>query len=233
MSEQDLGGVVKTDVQGMVSSGAMMRALGIAAAICGLVIIATYQLTLAPAKENRRVATERAVFKIIPGATRMREFVATPAGIQPAGETMPEGGVTFYAAYDQAGALKGVAAEGVAKGYADDVRVLYAYDAARQLITGIGVVSMRETPGIGDKILVDKDFQKNFEALDVRLTDDMKTVANAIKVVKHGTKRHPWEIDAISGSTITSKAVGKGIRDSTLKLLPILLPNIHKLEGGK
>lgn len=214
------------------SSAVMIRALGVAATICGLIIVSTYQGTLKPVAANKRIALERAVFKVVPGASSMREFVATTSGIQPAGETTPENALKFYAAYDQIGVLKGVAAEGAANGYAGEVRVLYAYDPARQAITGIGVVSMHETPGIGDKILTDPDFLRNFNALDVHLNADMKSVANAVKVVKHGTKQNPWEIDAISGATITSKAVGRGIRESTEKLLPLLLPNADKLKKG-
>ena len=30
-----------------------------------------------------------------------------------------------------------------------------------------------------------------------------------IKTVKHGSKKNPWEIDAISGATISSRAVGR------------------------
>jgi electron transport complex protein RnfG len=214
-------------------SGAMMRALGITATVCGLIIVASYELTLGAVAENKRISTERAVFKVIPGAIVVREFVATTGGIQPAGPNAIEGGVRFYGAYDKAGTLKGIAAEGAAKGYADEVRVLYAYDPEKQVITGFSVVTQHETPGIGDKVITDKDFNKNFVALDVKLSADMKAVANAIKVVKHGTKTHPWEIDAISGSTVTSKAVGKGIRESTEKLLPKLLPNVAKLKEGK
>ena len=215
----------------VTSSFAMVRALGLIATVCGLIIVASYQSTLGVVAENKRISLERAVFKVIPGAASVREFVATTAGIQPAGETVPQGAVKFYAAYDKAGAFKGLAAEAAAKGYADEVRVLYAYDPARQAITSIGVVSMHETPGIGDKILTDQAFQKNFAALDVQLTADMKAVANAVRVVKHGTKRNAWEIDAISGSTVTSKAVGKGIRESTEKLLPLLVPHVEQLKA--
>ncbi len=214
-------------------SGAMIRALGIAATICGLIIVSAYEGSLDAVARNKKIATERAVFSVIPGATSVREFVATSAGIVPAGPTLPEGGVKFFGAYDRAGTLKGIAAEAVAKGYADEVRVLYAYDPEKQVIIGLGVVSLHETPGIGDKVRTDRDFLKNFVALDAHLTADMKAVANAIKVVKHGTKQHGWEIDAISGSTVTSKAVGKGIRDSTAALLPKLLPFVGKLKEGK
>jgi hypothetical protein len=50
------------------------------------------------------------------------------------------------------GGLAGIAAEGAAKGYADNVRILFAYDLATSSISAFSVVAMRETPGIGDKI---------------------------------------------------------------------------------
>jgi len=220
-------------VQPSTPSAAMIRTLGILSTICGVLIVSAYQGTLEPVNANKKLALERAVFKVIPGAASVKEFVAGPSGIQPAAATVPEGAVKFYVAYDQAGGLKGIAAEGAAKGYGDTVRVLYAYDPAKQVITGLGVVSMRETPGIGDKILTDAAFLNNFVALDVKLAADMKSLAHAVKVMKHGSKQNPWEIDAISGATVTSKAVGKGINQSAQKLLPLLVPHLDKLQGGK
>ena len=219
-------------IQPSTPSAAMIRTLGLVATICGVLIVTAYEGTLDAVNANKKIALERAVFKVIPGAAKVDEYVATAAGIQPAAAAAPEGAVKFYAAYDQAGALKGIAAEGAAKGYADTVRVMYAYDPARQAITGLGVVSMRETPGIGDKIYTDQAFLKNFEALDAKLAADLKGLANAIKVVKHGTKQNAWEIDAIAGATVTSKAVGRGINESAQRLLPLLVPNLDKLKKG-
>ena len=211
-------------------AGAMLRTLGLVAMVCGLLIVSAYEGTLDAVNANKQIALERAVFKVLPGASRVETWVADDAGIRPLPAVLPAGVVKFYAAYDAAGVLKGIAAEGAAKGYADVVRVLYAYDPARQVITGLGVVAMRETPGIGDKIYTDAAFLKNFAALDVRLSTDLKSLANAIKVVKHGSKQNPWEIDAISGATVTSKAVGKGINESAQRLLPRLLPHVAQLK---
>ena len=88
---------------------------------------------------------------------------------------------------DEAGKLAGIAAEGGAKGYADTVRIMFGYQPDCQCVVGIGVVSMRETPGIGDKILTDKAFLANFTALDLKLKDDLAALANEVKAVKHGT----------------------------------------------
>jgi electron transport complex protein RnfG len=210
----------------------MIRTLGVVATICGVLIVSAYEGTLDSVNANKKIALERAVFKVVPGAAKVDEYWASAAGVAPATGPSPEGGVKFYVARDGNGQTKGIAAEGAGKGYADVVRIMYAYDPAKQVITGIGVISMRETPGIGDKIYTDQAFLKNFEALDVKLAADGKGLANAVKVVKHGTKQNPWEIDAISGATVTSKAIGRGINESAQKLLPALVPNLDKL-GSK
>jgi electron transport complex protein RnfG len=209
--------------------------LGLVAAICGLVIVAAYQGTYDAVATNRRIALERSVFRVIPRATSIVEYRALPAGgIEPAatGEAVP-GAIRFFAAYDAAGRLAGVAAEGSAKGYADSVRILFGYQPDCQCITGIGVVSMRETPGIGDKIVTDEAFLANFRALDARLDAELAGLAHAIRTVKHGTKKDAWQIDAISGATITSRAVGKAIDDSARALLPRLVPHLETLKEKK
>lgn len=211
--------------------GKIIATMVLVASICGVLIVGAFEGTQDAIAENKRITLERAVFKVLPGAASVREYAATPAGVQALAGAMPEGGVKFYAAYDQAGALKGIAAEAAGKGYADVVRVLYGYDVNCQCIIGIGVVSMRETPGIGDKIITDQAFLKNFEALDVRVNAEMTALANAVKVVKHGTKQNAWEIDAIAGATVTSKAVGRGINESAQKLMPKLFPHIGELKS--
>ena len=211
---------------------AMIRTLGLIAAICGLIIVSAYQGTYDAVQENKRIAVERAVFKVIPRARSIGEFLALPDGRVEktvAGAAVPAGAVKFYAGYDDAGQLAGIAAEGSAKGYADNVRILFAYDQATSRIMAFGVVAMRETPGIGDRILVDKEFLANFP-LEAKVADDLKALANAIVTVKHGTRTKPWEIDAISGATITSRAVGKAINDAAQILLPRIGPNLDKLK---
>ncbi len=216
----------------VTSTFSLIRALGIVSAVCGLIIVGTYQSTLSAANANRRIATERAVFKVLPAAKSIEEYNALPGGgVAPAGKgDAPAGGLKFYAAYDADNKLVGIAAEGAAKGYADTVRVMFGYQPDCQCVTGFGVVSMRETPGIGDKIYTDKAFLANFEALDLKLNADLSALANEVKVVKHGTKNQPWQVDAIAGATITSRAVGKGINDTAQHLLPKLYPNLEKLK---
>ena len=131
----------------------LLRTLSVVSAICGLIIVASYLATLDRAKANRRLAAERAVFKVLPDARTVKDYLALPSGdIVPAGGgDPPPGALRFYAAYDGNGHFAGIAAEGGAKGYADMVRVMFGYSEPCHCIVGIGVVSMRETPGIGDR----------------------------------------------------------------------------------
>jgi electron transport complex protein RnfG len=214
---------------------AMIATLGLVSALCGLIIVGAYQGSLEAVKDNRRIAMQRAIEKVLPGAARTISWHAMADGsVVPAapGADAPAGALTFHAAYDPAGALMGIAAEGVAKGYADTVRVLFGWSSHCQCVVGLGVVSMRETPGIGDKILTDAEFLANFKALDVQLDADLKGLANEVKAVKHGSKTQPWQVDAISGATITSRAVARAINDAAGALLPRLVPNLAKIEKG-
>jgi electron transport complex protein RnfG len=214
----------------------MIRTLGLVSAICGLIIVGAYQSTYDAVAANKRIATERAVFKVIPAAKSIAEYVTLTGGgierrVGGGDAALAPGAVKFFAAYDESGKLAGIAAEGAAKGYADTVRIMFGYSPACQCVVGIGVVNMRETPGIGDKIITDKDFVANFNALDTKLNKELSALANEVRTVKHGTKTNPWQIDAISGATITSRAVGRAINDSAQALLPRLVPNLEKLAS--
>lgn len=217
-----------------VNSLRMVRTLMLVTSLCGGLIVAVWQWTQPAIAANKKVVLERSVRALIPDAAQIVEYDASAKGVTTAKGEPADGAIRFYAAYDKSGKLDAIAAEGAARGYSDTVRVLYGYRQACECIFGIQVTQMKETPGIGDKIITDPAFLKNFERLDVSLTPDMKSLFNAVKTVKHGSKQFGWEIDAIAGATITSKAVGRGINDSAQRLLPLLLPKLEALQqkGG-
>ncbi|WP_374328881.1 FMN-binding protein [Azonexus sp.] len=212
-------------------TAAMLRTLGLVSGICGLIIVGSYQGTFDAVSANKRLAVERSVFRVVPGATSIAAYDAGPgASIAPASGAQPAAGARrFFAAYDAAGKLAGIAAEGSAKGYADNVRVMFGYDPACECIRGFSVIAMRETPGIGDQVISNRQFLANFKALDARLDAGRTVLANRIITVRHGSKNQPWQIDAITGATITSRAVGKAIDSTAQALLPTLLPNLDQI----
>lgn len=210
----------------------MIMVLSGIAMLSGFLVVLTSQLTAPRIAENQRLAIERAVVQIIPGAVSFREFVLDEKGLQP----LDSGGSgeVIYAGYDVDNKLAGIAARAGAQGYADMIYLLYGYAPDCQCIRGIKVLKMAETPGLGDKIIKDAAFVSNFDALDARLDGTGTALENPIVTVKHGNKQHAWEIDAVSGATISSKAVGKALNQSAQQLLPRVLPLIDQLKtAGK
>jgi Na+-translocating ferredoxin:NAD+ oxidoreductase subunit G len=197
----------------------------------GFLVVLTSQLTAPFIEENQRVAIEQAVSQVIPGSTSHKEFMIKDGKLSAVEKGSDD--PVIYAGYDADGKLMGIAANTGAQGYAGMVYLLYGYQPDCECIRGIKVLKMAETPGLGDKIITDAGFQANFEQLDASLNSEHSALNNPIVTVKHGTKKHDWEVDAISGATISSKAVGKALNQSAQSLLPLINPLLAQLnEAG-
>ena len=210
---------LRVELMRATPTAVLARTLVLTAAVCGAVIVAAYHLTRDAILERERVVLERAVFAVIPAAQRMQSFALGADGVRADGSLRP-GEVAVHAGYDAGGALRGFALEGSARGYADMVRILYGYDPACGCIVALRALQLRETPGIGDKVLSDAAFSANFRALDARIAADGARLQHAIVTVRHGTKVDPWQIDAISGATITSRAIGRAVNESAQRAVP-------------
>ncbi|MBX7259100.1 MAG: FMN-binding protein [Candidatus Hydrogenedentes bacterium] len=217
---------------GKVDSGNSAQMIGVmtgVGTICGLLIVIVYQLTLSAILQNQATIVKESVFEVIPGAAAQAIF-----GVEASGQLTPlespEGPLPkMYAGYDGSGKLLGIAIEGSGRGYADTVRVLYTYSPEKKAIIGFKVLDSRETPGLGDKIAYDQDFLKNFESLDAKLDAAGDKLANALVTVKHGSKSQPWQIDAISGATISSRTVGKILNSSAERFVPLIEKNLDMI----
>jgi electron transport complex protein RnfG len=212
-----------------VSSRRLVATLGLTALISGVLVVSAYEITQPRIEENKRLALEQAVVQVLPSATTRHSFVVTPAGLIPTDSPTPDG-PAVHAGYDPAGRLVGIAAEASARGYQDVIRLLYSYSPECECITAITVLRNNDTPGIGDKITKDPAFRANFKALAARLNPERTALAHAIVTVKHGKKTEAWQIDAISGATISSRAVGKALNDSAQVLVPKVQAQLVVLE---
>ena len=212
------------------TSKAMIATLGFVTALSGFLIVTVYQATKPAIEENKRLAIQKTVLEVIKGATAYKHFVINEKGELLAAAPGLKG-TNVYAGYDAQGKLTGLAAEGRAQGYSGAVETIYAYTPSCQCITGVKVIKQTETPGLGDKVITNKDFVANFDKLDATVKGD--ALANAIVAVKHGSKKNPWEIDAISGATISSKAIAKGLNGSAQDVLPKVVPLLSQMEGAQ
>lgn len=213
---------------------AMIRTLVAVSAISGLLIVGVFQWTLPIIKASRAQALREAVFQVIPGVSRVTTFRLQDDDTLVRLEGEDERAAKVFVGYTDAGKLVGVAIPAQGQGYQDVIKIIYGYDPERQAVVGMKVLESKETPGLGDKIGKDAAFLANFERLDVALGDERQKLRNPIAVVKSGAKQHPWQIDAITGATISSKAVGRTLGESTRAWLPIIqrnLPTLASQEG--
>jgi electron transport complex protein RnfG len=112
-----------------------------------------------------------------------------------------------------------VAIETQVSGFADKGGLVVAINVDDNTLTGIGVTTHKETPGLGGNAKADPRFAAQFTG---------KSIAKEIKVTSDG-----GEINALSGATITSRAVCKGTMQAIEtydRLKPELL---EKLKGMK
>lgn len=244
--------------QKSASPATMIKALGLVSTICGIIIVSAYQMTLSSVEENKRIATERSIYKVIPNAKKIEEFLVetspnkqsqdktiiskTQFDLQNQNQNQNQQNQNqqnstsfdekFFAAYDENNKFLGVAMEGSARGYGDVVRLMFAFEPSCECFTAMSVVAMRETPGIGDKITKYKAFLDNFKALSAKLNEQKNALQNEIRTVKNGQKQNAWEIDAIAGATITSRAVGVAVNEAAKNILPTLMQsqNLEKLQ---
>ena len=97
------------------------------------------------------------------------------------------------------GKPKAVALESYGKGYGGDVGLMVGIDMDSDTILGAGVTTHAETPGMGAKAKEDPSFADQFKGLSVK---------DAIKITGDG-----GSINALSGATITSRAVTAAATD--------------------
>ncbi len=198
----------------------MYRSIVGIGAFCALLIVSVFQLTAARIRENQERFLAAAVAEVLPAAqSTIAVHVDENGRLRPAAD---EGALPVFLGYGEDGALVGAVVTAQGMGYQDNIRVLYSYSFERKAIVGFKVLESKETPGLGDKIEKEAHFIANFEALDARLAEDGQALKNPIATVKQGEKTEPWQIDGITGATITSKAIGAILNESAGTWVPIL-----------
>lgn len=190
----------------------LVATLAIAGALSGLAVVGAYRLTLPAITANQAAALQRAVLEVLPGATEMAALAWRDGVLAPA-----RGGAgepVVYAGRTADGRLVGYAIPAAGAGFADTIEVLYGVDPARRRVVGMAVLASRETPGLGDKIYKDADFVAEFSDL---------AVDPAIELVT-GHGEAPQQVDAITGATISSRAVVRILNTANGEWLERLAP---------
>jgi electron transport complex protein RnfG len=93
--------------------------------------------------------------------------------------------------------LLGYAFKAEGNGYQGTIEIIGGLNADLTQMQGIEIVESQETPGLGAEIAGD-NFRKQFVGL---------SVTHPIEYVKNQKPQQPYQIEAITGATISSRAV--------------------------
>jgi electron transport complex protein RnfG len=182
----------------------LVLTLAIAGLISGIAIIGIYETTLPTITANKARELREAVFKVLPDVSQLQALVNRDGELI-AVEKPAKDEPVVYGGYDDQGEFVGYAIPAAGPGFQDTIALLYGYRPDEKIVVGMEVLESRETPGLGDKIYKDPVFVGGFSALSVE---------PEIVAVKKGTQSQPNEIDAITGATISSKAVVRIINET-------------------
>lgn len=158
----------------------------IAAVVAGL-LAGVNLLTKDTIAQNEVAAEQEALGEVMPDAQTFEAFDAEVA--------QSYGVAAVYAASDAAGAAKGYCVKVAQNGYGGVISAVVGVGLDGK-VTGVSIISHAETPGLGANIEKDS-FRQQYAG------------KGAVSVVKAGAKEN--EINAVSGATISSKALTEGV----------------------
>lgn len=158
----------------------------IAAVVAGL-LAGVNLLTKDTIAQNEVAAEQEALGEVMPDAQTFEPFDAEVA--------QSYGVAAVYAAADTSGAAKGYCVKVAQNGYGGVISAVVGVGLDGK-VTGVSIISHAETPGLGANIEKDS-FRQQYAG------------KGAVTVVKAGAKEN--EINAVSGATISSKALTEGV----------------------
>lgn len=165
--------------------------LFVVAGATGLLLGGAHIITAEPIAEQQRKTKNEAMAEILPSAKAFNLM-----------EVEETGNIVEVNEGKDGDETKGYAVTVTSKGYAGPINIMVGISADGK-IEGIKILSMTETPGLGAKAS-EPAFAGQYNG---------KSLEEPLVVVK--TKpANPNEIQAITGSTITSKAVTDGINEA-------------------
>jgi electron transport complex protein RnfG len=125
----------------------------------------------------------------------VKELPLTP---EETGGEIDAGFVDIFPGYKD-GTLWAVALEDASTGFGGDIGVIVGIDVETSELVGIGITTNKETPGLGARV-TEEGFRGNFKGIS--LEDKAQVVADG------------GQVDAISGATISSRAVCAAVNNA-------------------
>lgn len=185
------------DTKSMIKNALILFAITL---VAGVLLGLVYQVTKDPIAYQDKLAQDKANQSVFANAKTFEDIELDEAVA--AMVSSERGGVTIESvkkAVDESGAAAGYVIQVKSKGYGDFIEYTVGITNEGN-INGISIISIAETPGLGmnaDKVITPQFANK---------------AATSFAVVKNGQLTDATtQIEAISGATITSRAVTEGV----------------------
>jgi len=171
-------------------------ALLVMAMVCALTLAVIYRITAPVIEEQRQLLLERSLKSVLKAQSYHKK---------------KQEDNTYYEAQDEKGNVIGWCLPLTAQGYGGQLQILAGTNTDGKL-TGVMILEHKETPGLGSKInelgykQTEPAFLKQFKGKKIQ----------DIVLVKSQTNTN---IQAITGATVSSKAVTDGVRKEVEEFL--------------
>lgn len=176
----------------------MIVVLTSTAILSGGVLASVYRVAHPLIEGNRLRELKKAIFIVLPGAVDYEEI--------------NKEGITIYKGIDRDGGEIGYAFVSEGPGFQGKIKMMVGLSTDMKTLTGMKVLEELETPGLGNRI-EEEEFQGQFKGLEIE---------PKIGYVKNKKPEKPYEIQAITGATISSRAVVEAINRDVKKVVSVL-----------
>jgi electron transport complex protein RnfG len=160
----------------------MILVLVIVGLVSGVVLVSVYNYASPLIQRNEEAALKEAIFKVLPGIAEYNE--------------LKKDGVSLYEGVKRDGDVLGYVFIAEGNGYQGPIKIIAALNRDLSHLTGIEILESSETPGLGAEI-TNEFFKEQFRNL---------LILPGITFTK-GAASKPNEIQAITGATISTRAV--------------------------
>lgn len=180
--------------------------LAVLAAICTALVAVTWRLTADRIAANEKAYLEQSLKPALANVFYDNDLAESTLVLQPPHELPGNQAAVIYRLYREHEPVAAAFVVSAPEGYAGPIRLLIGIEYSG-VLSGVRVVAHRETPGIGDRIESSKsDWLMQFagKALGKPPRDGW------------ALKRDGGAFDALTGATITPRAVVSAVRDTLL-----------------
>ncbi len=189
--------------RGILKNGVTLAAI---AAICTLLVAATYRVTADRISANEQAWLERSLEPALSGVFFDGSVTEYKLELDPPHDLPGNDAAIIYRVFSESEPVAALFAVTARNGYAGPIRILVGVEVDGS-ISGVRIVEHRETPGLGDRIHQSRsDWVYQFDGRS--LSDPVE--ARWLLEVDGGA------FDQITGASVTPRAIIKAIRETLL-----------------